>query len=243
MTSGSVCPALRAAVDASVSWYDALCALHGVPCGIEDDVWCAYAPPPPLHSNAKTVEPGTQLDRILAAIPAEGGIADSFGEFDLTGEGYRLLFEARWIHRPAPVESLRQLPTGWEPVRTKSELRAWTSRHDTESVLTPGLLHRSAFRVLGRRDGDGYGAGVVLHLGTGTVSLSNVWSTSAGLDWTELVSAAAAVFPGRALVGYERGDGLEGALAAGFTARDRSGSGSAEPGRDHRELEPGRRSR
>lgn len=39
-----------------------------------------------------------------------------------------------------------------------------------------------------------------------------------GLDWTDLVRVAAAVLPGRALVGYERGADLEGATAAGFTA-------------------------
>lgn len=212
--------ALRAAVDASLSWYDALCALHGVPCGIEDDVWCAYAPPPPLHSTAKTVEPGARPDRALAAITGEGSIADSFGAFDLSGEGYRLLFEAQWIFRPAPDSAFgsRLLAPGWSTVRTESELGAWTDRHDTAAVLLPALLQRSAFRLIARRDDHGYGAGAVLHLGTGVVDVSNVWSTSEGLDWTELVSAAAALFPGRALVGYERGDALDQATTAGFTA-------------------------
>lgn len=217
MTVGPTSPALRAAVDASLSWYDALCALHGVPCGIEDDVWCAHAPPPPLHSNAKTIEPGARPDRALAAVRDRGSIADSFGEFDLRDEGYELLFEAQWVHRPPPATGSRLVPTGWERVRTEPQLRAWTSRHDTEAVLLPALLHRSVFRMLGKRDEGGYSAGAVLHVGTGAVSISNVWSAS-GLDWTELVDAAAAEFPGRALNGYERGRDLEDALAAGFTA-------------------------
>ena len=216
MTVRSISPALRAAVDASVSWYDALCALHEVPCGIEDDVWCAYTPPPPLHSNAKTVEPSARPDRALAAISDGGSIADSFGAFDLSGEGYRLLFEAQWIHRPASTSPVRDLPAGWESVRTQSELRAWTSRHDTEAVLLPALLQRSAFRLIGKRHEGGYIAGAVLHLGTGVVDVSNVWSTVEGPDWTELVSAAEALFPGRALVGYESGEDLESASAAGF---------------------------
>jgi hypothetical protein len=216
VTLWSSSPALRAAVDASLSWYDALCALHGVPCGIEDDVWCAYAPPPPLHSTAKTVEPGARPDRALAAVAGDGSIADSFGAFDLAGEGYRLLFEAQWIHRPAPTVGSRHLPAGWSSVGTESDLQAWTSRHDTQAVLLPALLQRSAFRVIGKRQDDGYGAGAVLHLGTGVVDISNVWSTSEGLDWSELVSAAAALFPGRALVGYEYGADLEYASAAGF---------------------------
>jgi hypothetical protein len=217
VTVWSSSPALRAAVDASLSWYDALCSVHGVPCGIEDDVWCAYAPPPPLHSNAKTVEPGARPDRALAAVTGAGGIADSFGAFDLTGEGYQLLFEAQWIHRPAPPVGTRQLPSGWSTVGTESDLQGWTSRHDTQSVLLPALLQRSAFRVLGKKQDDSYVAGGVLHLGTGVVGVSNVWSTEAAVDWSQLVNAATAVFPGRALVGYEHGAELDHAAAAGFT--------------------------
>lgn len=216
MSVWSTSPALRAAVDASLSWYNALCAVHGVPCGIEDDVWCAYSTPPPLHSAAKTVEPGARPDRALAGIAGDGSIADSFGAFDLTGEGYRLLFEAQWIHRPAPILTSRLLPDGWSSLGTASELRAWTSRHDTEAVLLPALLQRSAFRVIGKRHDDGYGAGAVLHLCTGIVEITNVWSTSERLDWTDLVGAATALFPGRALVGYAHGAALQDASAAGF---------------------------
>jgi hypothetical protein len=216
VTVGSLSPALRAAVDASLLWYDALCGVHGVPCGIEESVWCAYAPPPPLHSNAKTVEPRARPDRALAAVPGHGSIADSFGAFDLTGEGYRLLFEAQWIRRPPPDAGSRHLPAGWSSVGSASDLRAWTSRQDTRGVLLPALLQRSAFKVIGRRRGDGYEAGAVLHLGTGVVDISNVWSTSGDLNWTELVDAASALFPGRALVGYEHGAHLEYASAAGF---------------------------
>lgn len=220
MTDWSSRQALRAAVDASLSWYDALCALHRVPCGIDEDVWCAYAPPPPLHSAAKTVEPTARPDRALAAVGEEGSIADSFGAFDLSSEGYRLLFEAQWIHRPAPDVTSRRLPAGWVGIRTAPELRAWTSRHDTEAVLLPTLLQRSSFRIIGRAvDGDpegGYDAGAVLHLCGGVVDVSNVWTVTEGLDWDELVRAAAATFPERALVGYEYGPDLERASAAGF---------------------------
>lgn len=166
MTSPSVGPALRAAVDASLSWYDALCALHGVPCGVDDDVWSAYAPPRPRGRAA----------------------------------------------RPPGGRSSVRRPTS-----------AWTTQHGTGAVLLPTLLHRSAFCVIGREAGGGgrpgrFGAGAVLHLGTGVVDISNVWTTTEQLDWAELIGAAAAVFPGRALVGYEHGTDLASALAAGFTA-------------------------
>ena len=209
---------LRAAVDASLSWYDALCALHGVPCGIEDDLWLAYAQPPPLHSTAKSVEPTARPDRALRLLEAyeHGGIADSFGRFDLTREGFDLLFEAQWIHRPSPATGSRALPAGWSVVRTTTELRQWTAHHDTQDVLLPALLDRSSFRVLAKRQDDDLVAGAVLHLGTGAVDVSNVWSTDSGGTWDDIVGLADALFPGRDLVGYESGGDLDQARAAGF---------------------------
>lgn len=211
---------LRAAVDASLSWYDALCALHGVPCGIEDDLWLAYAAPPPLHSTAKSVEPTARPDRALRLLEAyeHGGIADSFGRFDLTADGFDLLFEAQWIHRPAQQAGSRGLPAGWSVVRTPAELRQWTSQHDTQQVLLPGLLDRSSFRILAKRRDDAVVAGAVLHLGSGTVDVSNTWAVDPAGEWEDVVAAAAALFPGRALVGYESGVDLDQARDAGFVA-------------------------
>lgn len=218
MTSSRVGPRLRAAVDASLSWYDALCALHAVPCGIEDDVWLAYSTPPPLHSTAKTVEPTARADRILAALGphGHGSIADSFGVLDLTDAGFRLLFEARWVHHPGQNVSSRRLPAGWAVVRTATELANWTARHDTAAVLLPGLLARSAFCILAKRAEDQLVAGAVLHLNAGVVYISNVWTHRLELDWSELVNIAGALYPERSLVGYESGEDLERARMAGF---------------------------
>ena len=222
MNTAAVPIPLRTAVDASLSWYDALCSLHGVPCGIQNDVWAAYAPPPPLHSAAKSVEPTVRPDHVLAAVEGleHGGIADSFGSFDLTTEGFELLFEAQWIHRPAS-EDPSEVPAGWSIVRSAAQLTQWTSHHDTQQVLLPGLLDRSSFVVLGKRgdhDSADLTAGVVLHLGTAAVSVSNLWADEPDQAWAEVVSAAGALFPGRSLVGYEYGADLERAQAVGFAA-------------------------
>jgi len=62
-------------------------------------------------------------------------------------------------------------------------------------------------------------AGAVARLGTGVVEISNVWaSPREELDWSELVAAVAARFPGRALVGWAHGPALEHAQHAGFSA-------------------------
>ncbi len=211
-------PRLRAAVDESVCWYDELLALHRIGCGLEDGLWTAHGPPPPLHSAAKSVEPEVTAAAALHAVETHEHctIADSFGSLDLTGE-LDLLFEASWLHHP-PVDVLAGQPAGWRAVTTSEELADWTGRHDTTEVLLPGLLERSSFRFLGHRVDGELAAGAVTHLCAGVVGLSNVWvAPGHELDWGELVRVVHAVHPGRAIVGYEQGDDLTAALGAGFT--------------------------
>lgn len=210
-------PRLRVAVDASLAWYDALCALHGVACQVEDGLWVVGGTAPPLHSAVKTVEPDINPVRVARLAAARGGVADSFGDLGLEAYGFDLLFAARWIHRPAEEPPAPRLVPGWSVVTSAAGLAAWTAQHDTAEVLLPGLLERSSFQVLARHTAGDLTAGAVLHAGTGAVSVSNVWMRDPADDiWRDLVRNAGALWPGRALVGYELGADLEAALAAGF---------------------------
>jgi hypothetical protein len=206
---------LRAAVDASVCWYDELFAVHGIRHRTAQGMWAALAPPPPLHSAAKSVQPWATATRALTDVAAfeHCSIADSFGSLD--PPGFDVLFEARWIFREPSARTSPALPAGWAPVRTATALAEWTARHDTTGVLLPPLLDRPGFTVFGRRVDGRLEAGAVVHACAGVVSLSNVWAADSH-DWTELVHLVEAVYPERAIVGYERGDDLEQARAAGF---------------------------
>lgn len=210
-------PRLRVAVDSSLAWYDALCALHGVAGRVEEGLWVVGGSPPPLHSAVKTIEPGIDPARVARIAPSRGGVADSFGDLGLESYGFDLLFVARWIHRSADQQPARGLAAGWSVVASAAELTDWTAHHDTSEVLLPALLERSSFQVLARHTDGDLTAGAVLHVGTGAVSVSNVWMKDRGDDtWRDLVRNAGALWPGRALVGYERGTDLDSALAAGF---------------------------
>ncbi len=213
-------PRLRAAVDASLAWYDAVCAAHGIPASISEGVWRCHAPPPPLHSAAVLAEPDAAPDAALRAVaPYQTcSVADPFAATDLTAEGFGLLFEASWLHRPPT--GVPQRTDRWRAVGTPDELEAWNARHDTADVLVPGLLDRSGFCFLARDDLDDPSGGAALLLGTGVVLLSNVFVTAGHgpVDWADLLAATEALFPDRAVVGYERGDDLDDALAAGFAA-------------------------
>ena len=204
---------LRAAVDASVYWYEELFALHGVGYRVVDGIWSALGPPPPLHSAAKSVEPWASSERTLDRVAAyeHCSIADSFGVLELPG--FELLFEARWLFRePLPLMHTL-LPAGWAPL----ELAEWTAQHDTTGVLLPELLSRPGFTVVGLRVQGQLVAGAVLHTCAGVVDLSNVWTAPRREpDWPELVRVAHAIHPGLAIVGFEHGDALAHARAAGF---------------------------
>ena len=208
---------LRCAVDASIGWYDDLCVLHGIGSTLADGVWSALDPPPPLHSAAVTVEPSasaaTVLDRLAGGPP--GGVKDSFATVDLGAAGWELLFEATWMQLPAP-EAPAAAPPGWRQVRQPAELARWTAGHDTTEVLLPGLLRSAHFCVLAKVEDERIVAGAIARLGSGVVDVSNAHGEA--LDWSELVATVARVFPGRPLVGYERGDDLSAALDSGFAA-------------------------
>lgn len=210
---------LRSAVDASVGWYDDLCALHGVGSVLVDGLWSALDSPPPLHSDAVVVEPAVTSDRVLARLAGRDrcGVKDSFATMDLADDGMSLLFAATWMYRDAGRRQVRGVPAGWAAVNGAGELSEWTGNHDTGDVLLPPLLRRAHFRILAKRAGGRIVAGAVARLGSGIVDVSNVYATAGHeVDWAELADVIAVWFPGRPLVGYERGEALAAALDGGF---------------------------
>jgi hypothetical protein len=210
-------PRLRRAVDASIGWYDDLCALHGVGSSLEHGVWTSSTSPPPLHSDAVVVEPGVTAQDLLDRLAdrPECGVKDSFATLDLSGGGMRVLFDASWIHLEAPPGG-RPSPA-WSAVTTAAELATWTALHDTTGVLLPGLLSQAHFTVLAKYDEDRIVAGAVARLASGVVDVSNTYAVPGRqLDWSELTTVVSARFPDRSLVGYTRGEELDAATAAGF---------------------------
>jgi hypothetical protein len=216
--SGEIDARLRRAVDANVGWYEAIFAIHGIGSMLTGGLWSSLGPPPPLHSHAVVVESSVTFDvveRRIGGIP-HAGFKDSFAGLDASSIGMSPLFEATWIHRDPDTGSAGD-PSAWTEVKTAADLAEWNAGYDTGEVLIPAVLERGQFRILARIAEGDVVAGAVVRLGSGAIDLSNVHAVGDYIvDWAELAAAAATRFPGRPLVGYERGDDLAGALAGGF---------------------------
>jgi hypothetical protein len=172
---GRVDARLCCTVDANVSWHEDICAMHGT--------WStACGGPGRLRrgrtSDAVVVEPTVRVETTVGRLADRGqcAVKDSFATVDLSHDGFRVLFTARWLHhRPASPTSNAGAPT-CSVVTDLRELKERNRQHDTAVVLTPSLLGRARLRVLAKRTGQHIGVRAVVRLGSGVVDVSNVFA-------------------------------------------------------------------
>lgn len=214
-------------------WCDTVCRAWGAPGEFRPALWLNRHTVPPFYSNAVTLAAaaaGEQLAAVadLAAERATFSVKDSFAALDLRPLGFDVLFEAQWMWRePAAPPPVADGGPDWSIVDTPDELAlweaAWAGLHEggvpeTERIFRPPLLAEPGFVFLaGRRDGRITAVAAANRSGD-EVGLSNVFSPSEEMAvcWAGVVAFAGELFPGRPLVGYERGDDLAAAFAAGF---------------------------
>jgi hypothetical protein len=101
------------------------------------------------------------------------------------------------------------------------ELRIWAAAHGGGVVFRPALLDDPSVAVLLATDAVGrLVAGGIGNRSRSVVGLSNLFTVSADPHeaWAGAVAALSGVFPRLPLVGYERGEDLAAAHAAGFTS-------------------------
>jgi hypothetical protein len=74
---------------------------HGVAGVFSDDAWTAPERTPPRYPDAVTLVPRVDAASLLGRIDDSDGasVKDSFHDLELARFGYRVLFDAEWIHR------------------------------------------------------------------------------------------------------------------------------------------------
>ncbi|WP_220447576.1 hypothetical protein [Nonomuraea diastatica] len=207
---------LAAAVRDNAGWCDLMCRAHGSPGTFTGRAWTSRARTPIFYPDAVTLSPDATAADVLGRIDAGPGasVKDSYAVLELPG--FEVLFEAQWIHRPAPERAGAAI--AWEVVGDADTLREWERAAFTGEVtdlFLPALL-KEAQILCARIDGD-IVCGSVLTASGGVAGVSNVFASGCDLDtaWAGTLAMAAELLPGRPLVGYESDP--EVALSHGFT--------------------------
>ncbi|MFD8022371.1 hypothetical protein ACFV6G_18315 [Streptomyces lavendulae] len=200
---------LLAAARNNAEWVAAVCR-DGAFSG---SVWSSARRTPPLYPDAVSLTPRASAAEVVAGIDTGSpgcSVKDSFAVLDLAPAGFEVLFEARWIHRPAgPPAAVDDVAAGavrWSEVRTAAELEAWEAAWGGGAgtgLFRAELLARDLVFLAGRSGGR-IVAGAVASAGGGVVGVSNLFTA----DTADTADAADAAD------GPDAADGSAGSVAA-----------------------------
>jgi hypothetical protein len=225
--------AMAQAARNNADWCDAVARSHDAGGRFLPDLWFSERKLPMFYPNLVTLTAGgeaPQRERVAALIeygpPLPWAVKDSFARLDLTALGFDCLFEASWIGlqtsavMPVPPDSSLR----WRRIESRIELAAWEKAWRRElpagsaAIFPPALLQEPGIAFLAGMRADAIVAGCVLNASAGAVGLSNLFAPEAmrASVWAACRERAQAYAPGLAVVGYEQGEELACALAAGF---------------------------
>jgi hypothetical protein len=205
-------------------WCSIVAGTHGVVGTFEPDAWACPTRTPEFYPDAVTLRRGVDVGHLLGRIDVASGcsIKDSFADLDLTPAGFEPLFDASWIRRPTGPPSRSTSARRWRVVSDAVALGEWeTAWLDGETgprIFRPSLLGRDDVAILAIAAPDGATTTAILNVTDGVVGLSNVVTgTGDPIETLSVVLAAAArLFPGLDIVGYEQGALLDAARQVGF---------------------------
>lgn len=221
---------IAAAARNNAVFCDRMCRAHGYPSRFLPGLWRAGRGAPPLTPDAVTL-PGPQaqpplaeIRTLLAAGTGPVTVKDSTRSLDLARDGFTPLFDAEWIVWSPPEA---EVPLAMTRISRPVDLVLWESvwargeNLPNEHVQFPAdflARHDIAVLVHVGRDARPCAGGILL-ASSGVVQISNIFSfgPSANATYRSLAAAATRFRPGLPVVGYERGDRLADAVAAGFT--------------------------
>ncbi|MBD0380980.1 hypothetical protein [Paenibacillus sedimenti] len=101
-----------------------------------------------------------------------------------------------------------------KPIATNIE--EWTIASGLQKVIKPKLLERKDVKIF-MRELNGELSGFIANLSANAVGISNVFSNSNKIIWSDIVPIVSTYFPGIPMVGYENGDDLTAAILSGWT--------------------------
>ena len=210
----------------NADWCALVSALHGAVGTTDEDAWTSPVRTPDVYPDAVTLRPGVDARALVSSLDAGSGcsVKDSFADLDIAPLGFDVLFEATWIHHLPAGDRGPAVRAGDDGPAARvvddepaldAWVAAWSGGTQGPHPFTTGLLGRTDVRIIELAGG----AGAVLSLGGGAVGVSNVFAAPGRRladAFRGAAGMAAAWQPDLPVVGYEAGDDLDAALAAGF---------------------------
>lgn len=205
------------AVINNIVWCGVVCELHGLAQTSSERVWGLLSKAPELYPDIITSSSHATSEEVKDFIGSREifSIKDSFANLNMVPFGFKVLFEAKWIHH-APVVDVDFDKTGWTVISTEKDLARWTLACGLQKVIIPKILDRKDVKIF-MHDIDGEISGFIANLNANTVGISNVFSNNNTIIWTDISPLVSTYFPGIPMVGYENGDDLTAALSSEWT--------------------------
>ncbi|MGO9874537.1 MAG: hypothetical protein ACLPVY_12115 [Acidimicrobiia bacterium] len=208
----------------NAEWCDVICRSHGARTRFDDVAWTSSTRTPPYYPDAVTLVPDLSIPELLARIDSSMGcsIKDSFASLNLTGYGFRVLFDAQWIVCPKSRRLAKVVAPDWGLVRDREDFAAWVEawRGDEgpTDALRADVVDHDSVVVLAARSDDRIVAGAIATHTSNVVGISNFFAEGdiSSASWSGCLALARSLFASSTLVGYESGDELAAAQRAGF---------------------------
>jgi len=224
---------LSDAVLDNARWCDLVCRTQGIQGRFVPDAWVSPRRTPDGYPDAVTLSDHAVGDQVLGRVDTSSGcsVKDSFASLDLTGRGFRILFDGAWIRRPAgrgPGTARPMGGLGWVQVTAPKALAAWAADHGGGPTFRPALLGERSVVILAAHDATGQRvAGAVATVADHAVGISNVFASGGSAAeapeedrfaeaFAGATGAIAERFPDRAIVGYLSASLLAAAHAAEY---------------------------
>ncbi|MDQ0886632.1 hypothetical protein QFZ81_001720 [Paenibacillus sp. V4I9] len=201
----------------NIVWCGVICELHGLTQTSSERVWGLLSKAPELYPDIITFSRHATSEEVKDFISNREifSIKDSFANLNMVPFGFKVLFEAKWIYH-APVTDVNYVQTGWVVVSSEKDLAKWTFASELQKVIKPKLLDQIDVKIF-MHEINGEISGFIANLSANAVGITNVFSNSNKIIWSDVVPIVSTYFPGIPMVGYENGDDLTSALLSGWT--------------------------
>ncbi|OOQ59804.1 hypothetical protein [Mucilaginibacter pedocola] len=198
----------------NAEWCGIICATHGAPGSVQQNIWRSPGPVPPYYPDLVTLSSSIDTNAVVDAmrgLPLLKSLKDSFNSLELEAHGFHKLFEAQWVNYADETETT----IDFKIADTSEKLQAWEKAWGNDKqdrIFKDSLLQHPEIKFVYHEDYGKIISGGIIHTSHGVAGLSNFFCRDNSRQYRSALVAFAQALP---VVGYESGDALQEAVAIG----------------------------